>query len=82
MPKDGKRSDNENYRNDHAAVAIKSLRSRGLPIIVENRRDQNFDQRKENEEGADKKEEIEPRHVRQARQFTVHRKSICDQSKH
>ena len=53
MGKDGNRSDNENYRNDYSAVAINSLRSCDLLIVIENCRDQNFDQRKENEQGAD-----------------------------
>jgi hypothetical protein len=53
MGKDGDRGNNENYRDDDSAVAIKLLRSRDLVIVIENGRDQNFDQRKENEQGAD-----------------------------
>ena len=53
MGKDGNRGDNENYRDDYSAVAIKLLRSRQLVIVIENGRDQDFDQRKENQEGAD-----------------------------
>lgn len=67
MGKDGKRSDNENYRDDYSAVVINLFRERRPPIVIENCRDQNFDQRKEDKESADKKENIEPRHVRQAR---------------
>ena len=69
MGKDRKRSDNENYRNDDSAIAIKFLRSRGLPFVIKNCRDQDFDQRKENEQGTDEEENIESRHVRQARSF-------------
>jgi hypothetical protein len=53
MTKDGNRGDNENHRNDYPAVAIKLLRSRDLVIVIENGRDQDFDQRQENEQGAD-----------------------------
>jgi hypothetical protein len=53
MGKNGNRSDNENCRNDYPAAAIKFFRSRDLLIVIENRRDQNFDQRKENKQGAD-----------------------------
>ncbi len=78
MGKDGNRSNNENYRNDYSAVAINSLCSCGLLIVIENCRDQNFDQRKENEQRADQKENVEPRHVRQARQLIIDGKTICD----
>ncbi len=53
MGKDGNRGDDENYRDDYSAVAIKLLRSRDLVIVIENGRDQDFDQRQENEQGAD-----------------------------
>jgi hypothetical protein len=53
MCKDGNRSDDENYRNDYPAVAIKLLRARKLLIVIEDCRDQNFDQRKEDKQGAD-----------------------------
>ena len=53
MGKDGNRGNNENYRDDYPAVAIKPLRSRDLLIVIENGRDQDFDQRQENEQGAD-----------------------------
>ena len=53
MAKDGKRRNNENYRDDYPAVAIKLLRPRDLVIVIENGRDQDFDQRQENEQGAD-----------------------------
>ena len=53
MTKDGNRGDNENHRNDYPAVAIKLLRSRELVIVIENGGHQNFEQRKENEQGAD-----------------------------
>ena len=53
MGKDGDRGDNENYGDDYSAVAIKLLRSRDLLIVLENGRHQNFDQRQENEQGAD-----------------------------
>ena len=53
MGKDGNRGNNENYRDDDPAVAIQLLRSRELVIVIENRRDQDFDQRKENEQSAD-----------------------------
>ena len=75
MGKDGERGNNEKYRDDYS-VAIKLLRSRDLLIVIENGRDQDFDQRKENKQGADQKENIEPRHVRQARQLRIHGKAI------
>ena len=53
MAKDGKRGNNENHRDDYPAVAIKLFRSRELVIVIENSRDQDFDQRQENEQGAD-----------------------------
>ena len=52
MGKDGERGNNEKYREDYS-VAIELLRSRDLLIVIENGRDQDFDQRKENEQGAD-----------------------------
>ena len=52
MGKDGNRGDDENYRDDYSAVAIKLLRSRELLIVIENGRDHDFDQRQENEQGA------------------------------
>ena len=76
MDKDGNRGDDENYRNDCSAVAIKLFRSRERLIVIENGRDQDFDQRKENEQGADQKENIEPHHVRQARHLRIHGKAI------
>ena len=82
MGKDGNRSDNENYRNDYSAVAINSLRSCDLLIVIENCRDQNFDQRKENEQGADQKENVEPGHVRQSWQLGVDGKTIRDEREH
>ncbi len=82
MGKDGNRSNNENYRNDYSAVAINSLRSCDLLIVIENCRDQNFDQRKENEQGADQKENVEPRHVRQSWQLVVDGKTIRDEREH
>ena len=63
MSKDGSRSDDENYRNDYSAVAINLLRSRCLLVVSEDCRDHDFDQRKEDQQGADQKENIEPRHV-------------------
>ena len=53
MAKDGNRGDNENCRDDYSAVAIKLLRSHELVIAIENGCDQDFDQRKEYEKGAD-----------------------------
>jgi hypothetical protein len=53
MGKDGNGSDNENYRNDYPAVAIKFFCSLDLLIVIEDCRAQNFDQRKENKQGAD-----------------------------
>ena len=53
MGKDGNRGEKENYRDDYPTVAIKLLRSRDLVIVIENGRDQDFDQRQENEQGAD-----------------------------
>ena len=82
MGKDGNRSNNENYRNDYSAVAINSLRSCDLLIVIENCRDQNFDQRKENEQGADQKENVEPGHVRQSWQLVVDGKTIRDEREH
>ena len=82
MRKDGDRGNNENYRDDYSAVAIKLLRSRDLVIVIENGRDQDFHQRQENEEGADQKENIEPRHVRQARELSIHGKAIGDEREH
>ena len=53
MGKDGNRGNNKNYRDDYPAVAIKLLRSRDVVIVIENGRNQDFDQRQENEQGAD-----------------------------
>ena len=64
MSKDGHRRDNKDCGNDYSAAAINHLRSRRLLIVLENGRYQNFDQRKEDEQGADEKEHVEPRHVR------------------
>ena len=82
MGKGGDRSDNENYRNDYSAVAINLLRSRGLLIVIENCRGQNFDQGKENEQRANQKENVEPRHVRQSWQLGVDGKTIRDEREH
>jgi len=53
MGKDSNRSHEENYWKDYSAIAINLLRTLYLLIIIENRRDQNFDQRKENKQRAD-----------------------------
>ena len=82
MGKDGNRGNNEHYRNDYPAVAIKFFRSRELVIVIENGRDQDFDQRKENKQGADQKENIEPRHIRQARKLGIYGEPIGDEREH
>ncbi len=79
MGKDGNRSNNENYRNDYSAVAINALRSCDLLIVIENCRDQNFDQRKENEQRANRKENVETGHVWEPWQLRVHGEAISDQ---
>jgi len=61
MGKDGNRGNNENYGDDYPSVAVKLLRSRELVVVIENGCDQDFDQRKENEQGADQKKKTSSR---------------------
>jgi hypothetical protein len=64
---------------NYSAVAINLLRLRGLLIVIENCRDQNFDQLKENEQRANQKENVGPGHVWQPWQLRLHRQAISDQ---
>ena len=82
MGKDGKRSDNENYRKNYSAVTINHLGLLFSVIVIEDCRDQNFDQGKENQQCADEEEKIESRHVRQTRQLAINGETIGNQGKH
>ena len=52
MGKDGNRSERENCRKDDTTVAIDLLGALRLLLVLENRRHQDFDERKENEQVA------------------------------
>ena len=82
MEKDANCRDSENHRENYTAVSVDSLGQFCLLFVVENCRHQNFDQRKKDKQGADEKENIEPRHVRQARKLIIHGKAIGDEREH
>ena len=82
MEKDANCRESENYRENYPTVLVDSLGLHCLLFVIEDCRHQNCNQRKENKQGADKKENIDSRHVRQAWQLAIHGKAICDKRRY
>src|SRR5215472_304353 len=82
MEKDANRREHENHWENYTAVSVYRLGQFDLLFVLQDCRDQNFNKRKEDEQGAYQNESIKACGVGQTRQLSIDGEAVGNQGEH